>query len=170
MQVRAVTFSFLCQLLEKYGTFIARCNALIAEVSSCIGCSQAALDDADDSADPRAALVELVFAAETVAANARRNAAQTLRGSATDRDSLYDYSYHSGVPCSTAVPVSPEQKQARDGVGSVVNEARRSVLNLALAAEEAKLAKLRDELMSTRLSVLKKRARGDGVPEEVLVE
>eukprot|EP01052_Picozoa_sp_SAG31_P000968 SAG31_NODE_30_length_32545_cov_9.378999_31_plen_161_part_00 len=32
--VRAVTFSFLCQLLEKYGTFIARCNALIEKVSS----------------------------------------------------------------------------------------------------------------------------------------
>eukprot|EP01052_Picozoa_sp_SAG31_P060027 SAG31_NODE_19251_length_608_cov_0.982318_2_plen_74_part_01 len=28
-KVRAVTFSFLCPLLEKYGTFIARCNALI---------------------------------------------------------------------------------------------------------------------------------------------
>eukprot|EP01052_Picozoa_sp_SAG31_P009187 SAG31_NODE_478_length_15144_cov_15.165769_9_plen_162_part_00 len=32
--VRAVTFSFLCPLLEKYGTFIARCNALIEKVSS----------------------------------------------------------------------------------------------------------------------------------------
>eukprot|EP01052_Picozoa_sp_SAG31_P018580 SAG31_NODE_1320_length_8809_cov_4.243398_11_plen_151_part_00 len=30
-----VTFSFLCQLLEKYGTFIARCNALIEKVSPC---------------------------------------------------------------------------------------------------------------------------------------
>eukprot|EP01052_Picozoa_sp_SAG31_P018546 SAG31_NODE_1318_length_8823_cov_3.108780_2_plen_221_part_00 len=36
MQVRAVTFSFLCPLLEKYGTFIARCNALIEKVSSFI--------------------------------------------------------------------------------------------------------------------------------------
>eukprot|EP01052_Picozoa_sp_SAG31_P021051 SAG31_NODE_1609_length_7753_cov_12.390253_5_plen_171_part_00 len=33
--VRVVTFSFLCPLLEKYGTFIARCNALIEKVSSC---------------------------------------------------------------------------------------------------------------------------------------
>eukprot|EP01052_Picozoa_sp_SAG31_P057445 SAG31_NODE_17008_length_686_cov_2.901193_1_plen_153_part_01 len=32
--VRVVTFSFLCPLLEKYGTFIARCNALIEKVSS----------------------------------------------------------------------------------------------------------------------------------------
>eukprot|EP01052_Picozoa_sp_SAG31_P012502 SAG31_NODE_733_length_12491_cov_7.073112_7_plen_194_part_00 len=32
--VSGVTFSFLCQLLEKYGTFIARCNALIEKVSS----------------------------------------------------------------------------------------------------------------------------------------
>eukprot|EP01052_Picozoa_sp_SAG31_P009175 SAG31_NODE_477_length_15150_cov_13.611772_11_plen_434_part_00 len=32
--VRVVTFSFLCQLFEKYGTFIARCNALIEKVSS----------------------------------------------------------------------------------------------------------------------------------------
>eukprot|EP01052_Picozoa_sp_SAG31_P008253 SAG31_NODE_414_length_15953_cov_2.982528_2_plen_89_part_00 len=32
--VRAVTFSFLCPLLEKYGTFIARSNALIEKVSS----------------------------------------------------------------------------------------------------------------------------------------
>eukprot|EP01052_Picozoa_sp_SAG31_P013315 SAG31_NODE_799_length_12017_cov_5.478436_1_plen_164_part_00 len=32
--VRGVTFSFLCPLLEKYGTFIARCNALIEKVSS----------------------------------------------------------------------------------------------------------------------------------------
>eukprot|EP01052_Picozoa_sp_SAG31_P043556 SAG31_NODE_7297_length_1728_cov_1.027010_2_plen_221_part_00 len=30
-----VTFSFLCALLEKYGTFIARCNALIEKVPSC---------------------------------------------------------------------------------------------------------------------------------------
>eukprot|EP01052_Picozoa_sp_SAG31_P002493 SAG31_NODE_88_length_26714_cov_6.972046_17_plen_322_part_00 len=29
-----VTFSFLCQLFEKYGIFIARCNALIEKVSS----------------------------------------------------------------------------------------------------------------------------------------
>eukprot|EP01052_Picozoa_sp_SAG31_P027773 SAG31_NODE_2627_length_5351_cov_3.055979_4_plen_844_part_00 len=36
-QVRVVTFSFLCPLLEKYGTFIARCNALIEKVSPCIG-------------------------------------------------------------------------------------------------------------------------------------
>ena len=35
--VRGVTFSFLCPLLEKYGTFIARCNALIEKVSPCIG-------------------------------------------------------------------------------------------------------------------------------------
>eukprot|EP01052_Picozoa_sp_SAG31_P027256 SAG31_NODE_2535_length_5550_cov_3.770134_5_plen_341_part_00 len=33
-RVRVVTFSFLCPLLEKYGTFIARCNALIEKVSS----------------------------------------------------------------------------------------------------------------------------------------
>eukprot|EP01052_Picozoa_sp_SAG31_P047052 SAG31_NODE_9252_length_1308_cov_1.358974_2_plen_244_part_00 len=32
--VRVVTFSFLCQLSEKCGTFIARCNALIEKVSS----------------------------------------------------------------------------------------------------------------------------------------
>eukprot|EP01052_Picozoa_sp_SAG31_P020759 SAG31_NODE_1575_length_7841_cov_3.083958_4_plen_79_part_00 len=32
--VRAVTFSFLCPLSEKYGTFIARCSALIEKVSS----------------------------------------------------------------------------------------------------------------------------------------
>eukprot|EP01052_Picozoa_sp_SAG31_P008541 SAG31_NODE_434_length_15737_cov_10.315450_1_plen_517_part_00 len=32
--VRVVTFSFLCPLLEKCGTFIARCNALIEKVSS----------------------------------------------------------------------------------------------------------------------------------------
>eukprot|EP01052_Picozoa_sp_SAG31_P046968 SAG31_NODE_9196_length_1317_cov_1.844007_1_plen_306_part_10 len=32
--VRVVTFSFLCPLLEKYGAFIARCNALIEKVSS----------------------------------------------------------------------------------------------------------------------------------------
>eukprot|EP01052_Picozoa_sp_SAG31_P078372 SAG31_NODE_37870_length_300_cov_1.537313_1_plen_89_part_10 len=32
--VRVVTFSFLCPLSEKYGTFIARCNALIEKVSS----------------------------------------------------------------------------------------------------------------------------------------
>ena len=33
--VRVVTFfSFLCPLLEKYGTFIARCNALIEKVPS----------------------------------------------------------------------------------------------------------------------------------------
>eukprot|EP01052_Picozoa_sp_SAG31_P005548 SAG31_NODE_245_length_19224_cov_10.210614_2_plen_154_part_00 len=37
VQVRAVTFSLLCPLLEKYGTFIARCNALIEKVSPCIG-------------------------------------------------------------------------------------------------------------------------------------
>eukprot|EP01052_Picozoa_sp_SAG31_P003670 SAG31_NODE_144_length_22617_cov_21.520117_12_plen_210_part_00 len=36
VQVRAVTFSFLCQLLEKCGTFIARCDALIEKVSPCI--------------------------------------------------------------------------------------------------------------------------------------
>eukprot|EP01052_Picozoa_sp_SAG31_P004779 SAG31_NODE_202_length_20512_cov_62.659237_4_plen_182_part_00 len=35
-QVRGVTFSFLCPLLEKYGTFIARCNALIEKVSPCV--------------------------------------------------------------------------------------------------------------------------------------
>eukprot|EP01052_Picozoa_sp_SAG31_P024127 SAG31_NODE_2032_length_6625_cov_3.010113_5_plen_561_part_00 len=35
-QVRAVTFSFLCPLLEKYGTFIAICNALIEKVSPCM--------------------------------------------------------------------------------------------------------------------------------------
>eukprot|EP01052_Picozoa_sp_SAG31_P046867 SAG31_NODE_9137_length_1328_cov_1.371847_2_plen_181_part_01 len=35
--VRVVTFSFLCPLLEKYGTFIARCNALIEKVSPCVG-------------------------------------------------------------------------------------------------------------------------------------
>eukprot|EP01052_Picozoa_sp_SAG31_P014985 SAG31_NODE_948_length_10825_cov_9.412829_18_plen_50_part_00 len=35
LQVRAVTFSFLCPPLEKYGTFIARCNALIEKVSPC---------------------------------------------------------------------------------------------------------------------------------------
>ena len=34
--VRVVTFSFLCPLLEKHGTFIARCNALIEKVSPCI--------------------------------------------------------------------------------------------------------------------------------------
>eukprot|EP01052_Picozoa_sp_SAG31_P020464 SAG31_NODE_1540_length_7954_cov_3.521961_4_plen_290_part_00 len=34
-QVRVVTFSFLCPLLEKYGTFIARCSALIEKVSTC---------------------------------------------------------------------------------------------------------------------------------------
>ena len=33
-KVRAVAFSFLCPLLEKYGTFIARCNALIEKVST----------------------------------------------------------------------------------------------------------------------------------------
>eukprot|EP01052_Picozoa_sp_SAG31_P052032 SAG31_NODE_12644_length_927_cov_1.437198_3_plen_120_part_01 len=32
--VRVVTFSFLCPLLEKCGTFIARCNALIEKVPS----------------------------------------------------------------------------------------------------------------------------------------
>eukprot|EP01052_Picozoa_sp_SAG31_P048117 SAG31_NODE_9924_length_1209_cov_1.432432_3_plen_93_part_00 len=35
-KVREVTFSFLCPLLEKYGTFIARCNALIEKVSALI--------------------------------------------------------------------------------------------------------------------------------------
>eukprot|EP01052_Picozoa_sp_SAG31_P033955 SAG31_NODE_3902_length_3768_cov_5.032979_4_plen_160_part_00 len=35
VQVRVVTFSFLCPLLEKYWTFIARCNALIEKVSPC---------------------------------------------------------------------------------------------------------------------------------------
>eukprot|EP01052_Picozoa_sp_SAG31_P062437 SAG31_NODE_21418_length_543_cov_0.984479_1_plen_71_part_10 len=34
VQVRAVAFSFLCPLLEKCGTFIARCNALIEKVST----------------------------------------------------------------------------------------------------------------------------------------
>eukprot|EP01052_Picozoa_sp_SAG31_P004780 SAG31_NODE_202_length_20512_cov_62.659237_5_plen_96_part_00 len=34
-EVRAVTFSFLCPLLENYGTFIAKCNALIEKVSPC---------------------------------------------------------------------------------------------------------------------------------------
>eukprot|EP01052_Picozoa_sp_SAG31_P033985 SAG31_NODE_3909_length_3762_cov_2.740923_6_plen_90_part_00 len=34
LSVRAVTFSFLCPLIEKCGTFIARCNALIEKVSS----------------------------------------------------------------------------------------------------------------------------------------
>eukprot|EP01052_Picozoa_sp_SAG31_P028316 SAG31_NODE_2723_length_5187_cov_7.411164_4_plen_180_part_00 len=38
MAVRVVTFSFLCPLLEKYGTFIARCNALIEKVSSFRAC------------------------------------------------------------------------------------------------------------------------------------
>eukprot|EP01052_Picozoa_sp_SAG31_P033804 SAG31_NODE_3867_length_3800_cov_23.537422_6_plen_176_part_00 len=33
--VSVVTFSLLCQLFEKYGAFIARCNALIEKVSSC---------------------------------------------------------------------------------------------------------------------------------------
>eukprot|EP01052_Picozoa_sp_SAG31_P025124 SAG31_NODE_2184_length_6244_cov_3.004882_6_plen_341_part_00 len=37
--VRVVTFSFLCPLFEKYGTFIARCNALIEKVSPFIGLS-----------------------------------------------------------------------------------------------------------------------------------
>eukprot|EP01052_Picozoa_sp_SAG31_P010179 SAG31_NODE_548_length_14222_cov_10.926574_17_plen_275_part_00 len=36
MQVRVVTFSFLCQQFEKYGTFIARRSALIEKVSPCI--------------------------------------------------------------------------------------------------------------------------------------
>eukprot|EP01052_Picozoa_sp_SAG31_P046746 SAG31_NODE_9063_length_1341_cov_1.722222_1_plen_92_part_00 len=36
LQVRGVTFSFLCPLFEKYGTFIERCNALIEKVSTCI--------------------------------------------------------------------------------------------------------------------------------------
>eukprot|EP01052_Picozoa_sp_SAG31_P024999 SAG31_NODE_2164_length_6283_cov_2.762451_6_plen_467_part_00 len=36
-EVRAVTFSFLCPLLEKYGTFVARCNALIEKVSHVSG-------------------------------------------------------------------------------------------------------------------------------------
>eukprot|EP01052_Picozoa_sp_SAG31_P014653 SAG31_NODE_918_length_11020_cov_14.801392_11_plen_151_part_00 len=36
VKVRAVTFSFLCPLSEKYGTFIARCNALIEKVSTCV--------------------------------------------------------------------------------------------------------------------------------------
>eukprot|EP01052_Picozoa_sp_SAG31_P005406 SAG31_NODE_237_length_19590_cov_13.149915_12_plen_277_part_00 len=42
--VRVVTFSFLCPLLEKYGTFIARCNALIEKVSSfrCTACPRRA--------------------------------------------------------------------------------------------------------------------------------
>eukprot|EP01052_Picozoa_sp_SAG31_P012869 SAG31_NODE_762_length_12275_cov_14.077119_4_plen_664_part_00 len=35
--VRAVTFSFLCPLLEKCETFIARCNALIEKVSTFLG-------------------------------------------------------------------------------------------------------------------------------------
>eukprot|EP01052_Picozoa_sp_SAG31_P010841 SAG31_NODE_603_length_13622_cov_19.019953_3_plen_211_part_00 len=35
-EVRAVTFSFLCPLLEKYGTFIARFNTLIEKVSPCV--------------------------------------------------------------------------------------------------------------------------------------
>eukprot|EP01052_Picozoa_sp_SAG31_P034432 SAG31_NODE_4024_length_3655_cov_1.557087_2_plen_115_part_00 len=33
--VRAVTFSFLCQLLEKYGTLIERYAALIEKASPC---------------------------------------------------------------------------------------------------------------------------------------
>eukprot|EP01052_Picozoa_sp_SAG31_P003966 SAG31_NODE_159_length_21911_cov_12.220750_2_plen_179_part_00 len=37
-KVRVVTFSFLCPLSEKYGTFIARCNALIEKVSPCKEC------------------------------------------------------------------------------------------------------------------------------------
>eukprot|EP01052_Picozoa_sp_SAG31_P023765 SAG31_NODE_1982_length_6745_cov_8.400090_2_plen_244_part_00 len=36
MKVSAVTFSFLCQLLEKYGTLIERNTALIEKVSPCI--------------------------------------------------------------------------------------------------------------------------------------
>eukprot|EP01052_Picozoa_sp_SAG31_P024506 SAG31_NODE_2090_length_6472_cov_4.683352_6_plen_470_part_00 len=36
VQVRGVTFSFLRPLSEKYGTFIARCNALIEKVPPCI--------------------------------------------------------------------------------------------------------------------------------------
>eukprot|EP01052_Picozoa_sp_SAG31_P029574 SAG31_NODE_2950_length_4870_cov_3.507860_2_plen_204_part_00 len=36
-KVRVVTFSFLCPLLDKYGTFIERCNALIEKVSTFIG-------------------------------------------------------------------------------------------------------------------------------------
>eukprot|EP01052_Picozoa_sp_SAG31_P024940 SAG31_NODE_2156_length_6309_cov_30.741707_4_plen_70_part_00 len=36
-EVRAVTFSFSRPLLEKYGTFIARCDALIEKGSPFIG-------------------------------------------------------------------------------------------------------------------------------------
>eukprot|EP01052_Picozoa_sp_SAG31_P009848 SAG31_NODE_527_length_14452_cov_4.274925_2_plen_244_part_00 len=39
--VRVVTFSFLCPLCEKYGTFIERCNALIEKVSPCISTATA---------------------------------------------------------------------------------------------------------------------------------
>eukprot|EP01052_Picozoa_sp_SAG31_P047318 SAG31_NODE_9423_length_1278_cov_4.667515_1_plen_91_part_10 len=39
-KVRVVTFSFLCPLLEKCGTFIARCNALIEKVSTFKGTVQ----------------------------------------------------------------------------------------------------------------------------------
>eukprot|EP01052_Picozoa_sp_SAG31_P023749 SAG31_NODE_1978_length_6749_cov_5.971579_4_plen_354_part_00 len=43
--VRVVTFSFLCPLLEKYGTFIVRCNALIEKVSSFRGpCPRCQMD------------------------------------------------------------------------------------------------------------------------------
>eukprot|EP01052_Picozoa_sp_SAG31_P002853 SAG31_NODE_103_length_25164_cov_12.124317_21_plen_482_part_00 len=43
-KVRAVTFSFLCPLLEKHGTFIARCNALIERVSPCIKAVRCCID------------------------------------------------------------------------------------------------------------------------------
>eukprot|EP01052_Picozoa_sp_SAG31_P034191 SAG31_NODE_3959_length_3718_cov_1.526389_2_plen_318_part_00 len=48
--VSAVTFSFLCPLLEKYGTFIARCNALIEKVSPFRVSKSSVLDNPDPAA------------------------------------------------------------------------------------------------------------------------
>eukprot|EP01052_Picozoa_sp_SAG31_P019379 SAG31_NODE_1409_length_8471_cov_12.764931_2_plen_441_part_00 len=64
--VRVVTFSFLCPLLEKYGTFIARCNALIEKVSSFSdGVDAVAVAAALDSASATADLVELLLEHES---------------------------------------------------------------------------------------------------------
>eukprot|EP01052_Picozoa_sp_SAG31_P019284 SAG31_NODE_1400_length_8499_cov_2.809762_3_plen_180_part_00 len=47
--VSVVTFSFLCSLSEKYGTFIVRCNALIEKVSPCRQTSFAGLTGANST-------------------------------------------------------------------------------------------------------------------------
>eukprot|EP01051_Picozoa_sp_SAG22_P002547 SAG22_NODE_115_length_19315_cov_10.458368_8_plen_775_part_00 len=129
------------------------------------GVDQAAIDDADDTEDPKQAVVELVLA---VAAS---TAAAQLQRAAQGREELTPMKMSALRKRALAVGLSADDVDAVDDS----DDPRAALVELIVAAtgggaedDAEKSLQLREELSQLKMSALRKQARGTDVNEEAV--